>query len=123
LIEDFELCASIEHQGGDVDAATAGGLESDLWQLIDEALVSQVQANNDASNHEESDGVGSNEHSEECLHLRDAPEDTEQTFDDLLDGLIPEDLELHAAVEQQCGSVDPLLADDHMALPPNQTLQ
>jgi hypothetical protein len=69
LIEDFELCASIEHQGGDVDAATAGGLEPDLWQLIDEALVSQVQVNNDASNHEESDGVGCNKHSKECLHM------------------------------------------------------
>jgi hypothetical protein len=58
LIEDIELCASIEYPGGDVDAATAG-LEPDLWQLMDEALVSQVQVNNGASNHEESDGVGS----------------------------------------------------------------
>jgi hypothetical protein len=35
----------------------------------------------------------------------------EQTFDDLLDGLIREDLELHAVVD---GSVDPLLAEDPM---------
>jgi hypothetical protein len=30
LIDNLEVCASIEHQGGDVDVSTAGGLELDF---------------------------------------------------------------------------------------------
>lgn len=78
VIVDFELCASIEHQGGNVDAATAEGPAPDLWQqLVDEALVNRVQINNEDGNREESDGVGTNEYLEECLHPCDALDDIE----------------------------------------------
>jgi hypothetical protein len=90
-------------------------------QVVDRVLVSRIQVNDDAGNREESGGDGNNEHLEERVHLRDALEVTEHTFDGLegiahiLDGLIGEDLNLHAFVKQQCGSVDPLPAEDHTA--------
>jgi hypothetical protein len=114
-IEDFEVGASIEHQGGDVDAATVAGLEPDRWQLGIEALVRRIQVNNDAGYSEESGGDGNNEYQEERVHLRDALGDIEQSFDGLLDGLIREDLELHAFGEQLCGSVHRLPAEDNTA--------